>query len=109
MRSTWYMAQNDNNVPIRTELVDEDGNSVSLIGVTEVKFHMHRPSPANNVDGTATVVNAPGGVVQYVFQTADLAYVGRYRAEWQVTYAGGEIATFPNHGYDTVVIREEIS
>ncbi len=50
--------------------------------------------------GTASIVNASSGTVQFVPSTADTDNPpGHYIAEWVVTYANGQVQTFPTDGY----------
>jgi uncharacterized protein YfaS (alpha-2-macroglobulin family) len=52
----------------------------------------------------ATIHDAPNGVVRYSWGTDDTDEAGRYRAEFEVTYADGSVETFPNDGFHDVVL-----
>jgi hypothetical protein len=89
-------------------LSDASGDQVNLSGAT-VRFRMAK------LDGTpiferAAVIdnNTAPAVVHYVWQTGDTATPGAYRAEWEVTYAGGIIETFPQNSYLEVLIKEKM-
>lgn len=80
-----------------------------LTGAT-VRFHMRRSgAAATKVDAAATIVTAADGTVLYSWQAGDTDQPGVYEVEWEVTEAGGDILTFPNGGYSTLRIHEEIA
>ena len=47
--------------------------------------------------------------MQYIWDAADTATVGSYQAEFEVTFAGGAVETFPNNGYIRVEITDDIT
>lgn len=106
---TFYIKQNDTSPTMLATLQDADGNGVNVTGGT-VRFHM-RPigSTTVTVDQPAVIVTAIEGIVRYDWQAADTATVGAYQAEFEVTYAGASIETFPNDGYIRVEILDDIT
>lgn len=48
------------------------------------------------------------GFVHYDWTTGDTDVAGGFYAEWQVEFASGGIMTFPNNGYDTVAITDQL-
>ena len=84
---------------------------IDLTGAT-VRFSMRsrvsgtvRISRAAAVIVTATVTPT----VAYDWQTADTAVAELCDAEFEVTYAGGKIETFPNTGFIAVVVTDDIA
>lgn len=67
-------------------------NSLTLAVVVD---DICSPDPANS---TAT----------YNWQAADTAEHGYFQAEWEITFAGGQIETYPNYEFDEIVISPEI-
>ncbi len=61
------------------------------------------------VDADVSIVTAESGIVQYIWDAADTATVGSYQAEFEVTFAGGAVETFPNNGYIRVEITDDIT
>lgn len=98
---------------ITATLEDGSGTPVNIYGAT-VEFIMR------SLRGGNTVVNAEAenldadsggtnrGKVRYLWAEGDTDVAGGYVAEWRVTYAGGEMETFPNSGYKTVAIIENL-
>src|SRR5678810_810097 len=81
---------------IQAQLVDENGDPVSLASAT-VKFHMKQGALTPKVNAVATIVDAPTGMVKYDWVTADTDTAGEYDAEFEVTFtAGTKPLTFPN-------------
>lgn len=88
-----------------------DPASVVLTGAT-VRFSMrHRVTRVVKLSRvTARIVTATGApTVAYDWQPGDTADAGGYEAEFEVTYAGGAIETFPNLGFIGVSIAEDIA
>lgn len=98
---------------IQQTLEDENGNPVDLTGAT-VRFHL-APVTTNGtavLDAAATVVQAGSasmGVVKYTWVAGNTGVAGLYLAEWQVTYSGGSVQTFPNGSYVLVRITEQVA
>ena len=82
--------------------------AANLTGAT-VKVRMEELSTSKSIlDATATITDAPNGLVEYQWAAADVDTPGAYRVEFFVTYAGGLIQRFPQRGYLEVVIAERI-
>ena len=108
---TFYIKQNDTAPALRAQLKDGDGDGVTLTDAT-VRFHMRPIGAASTVvDASADVVVSAvaTGLVQYDWDAADTATVGIYQGEFEVTYSDGTIETFPNNGYITVEVTDDIT
>lgn len=105
----FYIKQNDTSPFLLATLKDANENLIDLTAAT-VRFHMRRVGSTDAVvDGAAIVVNEDQGTVRYEWQAADTAQIGSYQAEFEVTYSGGVIETFPNNGYIRVEIKDDIA
>jgi hypothetical protein len=109
--TTYYVKQGDTAPVATATLLDPLGAAVSLSGATVV-FHMTDQARAVVVNAAAVVdpdqvLNK--GKVTYQWITANTLTAGVFLAEWQVTFAGGTIQTFPNLGYDTVQIDAQLA
>lgn len=89
---------------LQAVLEDGSGDPVNLTAAT-VEFHLLTPRTNEIVvSDTADLVDASNGVVRYRWADSDTDTVGRYRAEFVVTYPKNDVETFPNAGYHDVVI-----
>jgi len=106
---TVYMKQNDTLPAITAQLVDADGSIPDLTGAT-VKFIMRLTSGgAAKVDTSATIVTATTGDVKYSWVAADTDTVGDYEGEFEVTFSGGAIQTYPNSRYFSIKVVDDIA
>ena len=105
------LKRNDTRPYLDSTLSDADG-AVDLSGCT-IKFFMEDADGTTIVSQTSTgsyvtLPDATAGEVRYAWQSTDSATGGHYKAEWQVTWGDGTKATFPNDGYLTVVVRDDL-
>jgi len=101
--------QNDTSPQIGAILKDGSGNVIDLTAAT-VRFHMKLIGAATaSLTSNATIVNADAGSVKYVWVTGDTSAPGSYQAEFQVTFTGGAIETFPNDGSIAIEITPELA
>ena len=88
-----------------------DPASVDLTGAT-VRFNM-RPTTGGVVKvsrAIATVVTETGTpTIRYDWTAQDTDTSGTYDGEFEVTYAGGAVETFPNTGFIKIVIAKDIA
>jgi len=63
------------------------------------------------ISRTATSSNpAVGSIdVAYTSVAADLATVGKHDCEWQVTFSGGAVHTFPGGSYNVVNVLPDLN
>lgn len=75
-----------------------------------VVFNMRRKNGGVVVNrANATIVSPPtDGTVRYAWQSGDTAIAGLFEAEFEVTYPGGAVETFPNRDYIIVSIAEDV-
>ena len=104
----FFIKQNDTSPALQVILKDGTDTVVNLTA-TSVRFHM-RPigSSAVKIDAPATISNAQGGIVYYQWTTGDTDTIGSFECEFEVTYTGGEIETFPNNQFIDVEITDDI-
>ena len=115
-RSAWqrkppdfWIKQGDTAPSIAEQLLDGNGDPVVLTGAS-VKFMMWAPGDAAvKVNAAATITDAATGKVSFTFSAAQTDTVGDYVAEWQVTYSGGAIESFPNADWQKVRIKDDIA
>ena len=105
---SFYIKQNDTVPSLRADLRDGDNAAIDLTGAS-VKFIM-RAIGGNTavINASASIVSEAGGTVQYNWQVGDTATIGSYQAEFEVTYSGGTVETFPNDGYIRIEILDDL-
>ena len=87
-------------------------DSVGVVNLTgyAVRFHMrHSVTKQIKVDAAAVIVSAAAGTVRYDWVSGDTDDDGVFQAEWEATGADTKPITFPNDGYLTVAITEEVA
>lgn len=105
MTETFYIKRGDTSPSIRLSL---EPATVTLIGA-EVTFQMRLRGGAQVIDAPAVIESFLGTpTVRYDWQPSDTAVAGLFEAEVRVRYANGLIETFPNSGFVSVRISEDV-
>ena len=110
MPSHFYIKQNDTRPAITANLTDANDAAVNLTGST-VKFNM-RVDPAGTTKISAvgaTIEDAEAGQVSYSWTSSDTDTADDFEAEFQVTFAGGAIQTFPGRNWIFVHVIDDIA
>ena len=83
-------------------------DSISLAGAS-VRFQMRLRGGATLIDRPAEIetVFTPA-VVAHLWQRGETDQVGRFEAEFRVTYMDGTIETFPNLGFIEIFVTEDV-
>ena len=111
--ATYTLKRGDTAPVIQDTLLDANGNAVNLTGST-IRFHMA------NWERTTVIVNGvvtgwggaalgSSGQVEYAPMSADVATAGVFKAEWEVTFSGGKIETWPDEGHAVVNIEVDLA
>lgn len=66
------------------------------------------PGPSAGFSGTMSQASAAGGVCRYTLLSGDSATAGMMNGEAQVTWSDGGIETFPEEGYFTINITQDL-
>ena len=105
----FYIKQGDTAPVIAEQLFDGLGVPVVLTGAS-VKFMMWgQGDTAIKVNAAATITDAATGKVSYTPIAADTNTQGDYLVEWQVTFSGGAVETFPNSDWQKVRVKDDIA
>ena len=104
------MKQNDTRPALVASLTDANDQAVNLPGATVV-FNMRvEPAGPTKVSASAaTVLASEAREVSYSWSAANTDTADDYEAEFQVTYAGGGIQTFPGRNHILVHIVDDIA
>lgn len=106
---TDFTIKRNDTEPVLERTLKRDGSAVDLTNAS-VQFHMRaRGSDSTTVDASASITDAPNGVVEYEWQAGDTDTAGFYEAEFEVTYADADVETFPNSGHLVVAINQDIN
>lgn len=105
----FFIKQNDTSPFMTASLKDASGSAVDIQGAS-VRFHMRSVgSTTVKVDDAAVITDGENGAVKYEWSSGDTDTVGQFQAEFEVTYAGGKIETFPNNSYILVQVIDDIA
>lgn len=105
--------QNDYGFKIAATLSRKlaDGSETPLVLVSGdvVKFYLREWDSLTSVlEVTATKDVLSPATVSYTFVAGNLATPGRYRAEWEVTFAAGGVQTFPSDDWHEIVVLKDL-
>lgn len=112
--ATYTIKRRDTAPIIQDILLDSTGTAVNLTSAT-VKFHMTSWDGVTVVVAAGSVTGWNGGAlgnngqVEYAPASGDVANAGVFKAEWEVTFAGGKIETWPNDGWAVVDITGDLA
>ena len=109
MPSHFYIKKDDTRPAIIANLTDANDAAVNLTGAS-VKFNM-RVDPAGAIKinlGTAIIEDAEAGQVSYPWTSSDTDTADDFEAEFQVTFAGGAVQTFPGRNWIAVHVIDDI-
>lgn len=99
---------NDTSPKLAVTLEDALGNAIGLAGCS-ARFHMKAFGASSlKIDSVATITDVVAGKVEYSWTGTDTDTAGTYYGEIEVTYADAKIETFPNSGYFTIIIKEDL-
>lgn len=104
--SEFFIKKGDRLPELQRTLSDSSG-PVDLTGAT-VRFRMRNQAKETITDAAAVVVDATAGVVKYAWQSGDTAASGVYEGEFRVTFADFRVLTFPNRGWISITVNENI-
>lgn len=99
---------NDTGPKLAITLEDALLTPAKLLG-SSARFHMKAFGASSlKVDGPVTIENAFTGQISYSWQQGDTDTAGTYYGEIEVTYGDATVETFPNNGYFTIIIKEDL-
>lgn len=105
----FHLKTGDTSPSLRCFLLDGEGAAVPLTGATVVFSMFTQKAVAVITRRAVTITDAPAGAVRFDWQSGDTAASGTFNSEFEVTYAGGSVETFPNDGYLMVRIGKSLA
>ena len=99
---------NDSSPKLTVDLEDAAGNAIGLAGCS-AQFHMKAYGATKlKVDAAADITDEDNGRVEYTWSSGDTDTAGTYYGEIEITYGDATVETFPNNGYFTIIIQEDL-
>lgn len=92
---------------IKAVLKGANGSVVDLTGCA-VRFLMAPFNRLPTIDREAHIEDAGNGEVWMVWAPGETDAAGFYQAEFEVTYQDGKRETFPNNGYISLLIQNDL-
>ncbi len=103
-------------VPHLAETLEDDTFAAVDLTSANVRFKMRK------IDATSLITNASANILQvgdgsdgskgdvsYTWSAGDTDEAGLYQGEWEVTFTGGAVETFPNAGFTLIRITPELT
>lgn len=109
MTNAYRRVVGDTGPPIEDTLVADD-SPVDISGA-DVSIHITKPDESlitADDSGAVTIESTSDGEVRYDFQSGDLDQEGRYLYEWQVTFSGGEVQSYPSEDERRIWVRQDL-
>ena len=103
----FVLKKGDTSPVLEATFKDYDGTAVSIAGAT-VKFLVKTRDGISVVNSAMTITDGSIGVAEYEWQSGDTDTAGTYKVEFEVTFDNGSVETFPNTGYEMLVIKEDL-
>ena len=99
---SFNIKQNDTSPALSVVVADSSGTAINITGASVI-FKMRAVNSSSlKVNSSATITNASNGAVSYTFSASDTDTAGLFQGEFQVTFSGGAIETFPNSEYISI-------
>lgn len=105
---TFTVKRGDTSPAFRAQCLD-GSTPINLSGAQIIRLLMRSESAATQAHTmTAEDQTTSTGWVRYQWQPTDLAVVGFYRAEVEVTWGDGTVQTFPADSYATISVEPDL-
>lgn len=101
--------QGDTSPALTQAVTDPAGNMLDLTGATVTFVMRELNASAPTVNAAMAISNPTMGIVTYAWSAADTATAGFFMGEIRCTLADGSTYTYPNDGYLTIEIEENLS
>lgn len=105
----FVLGQTDTLPQYTMTLTDTAGNPVNLTTATSVTMTMANIFAGSVVTGTASIISAVAGVVQFTFPYSGALTPGVYSVQWLVEWSGSTQTTYPHNGYNYVTVTNNIT
>jgi hypothetical protein len=104
----FYIKRHDTRPSLVKNLLDANGGQVDLTSAATVVFIMSA-SGTRKIDRRPVAVTDPlTGEVSYQWQSTDTDTSGAYDGEFEVTFTGGGVQTFPNPKKMVILVSDDL-
>ncbi len=103
--TTYTRKRHDDAQPFRFQAEYSDGTVPNFVGAT-LRFLMTKKGSSTPKVAAAAVIT--GTIFSYAPLPADVDTSGTYKVEWEVTYPGGKLETWPGSGWLTLTIVDDL-
>lgn len=106
-----FTIKKGDRLPSITATLTHSDSSGGLSTADSVKFIMRLPgSGVAKINAVAELTTTTDTAleVRYDWADGDTVLSGEYQSEWEVTHVDGRKETFPNNGYNTVLIYSDL-
>lgn len=101
--------RNDRLPELEVICKDADGNVVDLTAADSAKFLMKATNGSTpKVDAAATITSPSAGRIKYSWAASDTDTAGTYNGEFEVSFPGPKLETFPNSEYIAITIVADL-
>ncbi len=102
---TLVMKKDDLEPKYVATLCNADGTAVDLTNATSVSLIVKQSTGGSKYFKAAgAFVDRYNGVVSYTWASGNTDTAGNFQMEWEVVWPTNRPETFPNNGYDTLII-----
>jgi hypothetical protein len=102
--------RNDTRKPIRLQLTDADG-AVDMTNATSARIHVYREDTRAQKINAAMTFETPrtDAWVTYQPTASDMDTAGRYLMEVEVVFSDATELSFPDNGFDVLLVHDDLS
>lgn len=112
----YFIKTRDTGSSIRTTLENSAGSPVDIQGATVLFKLAPIAGGTLTVAGTATILQVGAGTgaggsmgqVSFAWPSGGIPAAGLYLGEWETTYSSGTVQTFPNDGYNRLLVTGDL-
>lgn len=103
-----FVMKRGDTAPILVATFKDSAGDAVLISGASVKILVYTLGGTEVFSASMSVSSEVAGTAEYEWQLTDTATPGTYLVEFEVTFADGSVETFPNTGYEMLVVKGDL-
>lgn len=107
MSADFYLKLGDRKPTLQAALWSGESSTAVDITGASVKLLVRKRGVTSEYN--AAIVTAASGIVKYEWAGTEFSEAGTYLAEWEVTFSDGTKGTFPNTGYFSIQVVDDLN